>query len=97
MLLQMAFSGLTVGFAKGAAQEERMRSSARVIVLLLKSWSGKSARPVALLHKLPHLNSLSLAGLIYTCSNNMRTLQSLVGALSAPTVIIQVSSPHPIS
>lgn len=43
---KIAFSGLTMGYAKGAAQEERVRSSARVIVLFLKSWPGEKTRTI---------------------------------------------------
>ena len=40
--LEIALAGLTESFAKQNVSEEKLRSSGRVITLLLKSWSGSS-------------------------------------------------------
>lgn len=84
--LQIALTGLTDAYGKGAAHAEQMRASSRVVATMLRSWSGECITVA--------LTTVANAaeGLMYLCMDNMRAISSIINTLRIPSLETRVST-----
>ncbi|KAK4705182.1 rapamycin-insensitive companion of mTOR, partial [Phenoliferia sp. Uapishka_3] len=85
--IEIVLSGFTESQVKGSSQEERVRASAKIIAVFLKSWSGQSR---ALLDEKEQAKIYSCgSGLLYLNVNGKQALLSLVNSLTNPSSIVR--------
>lgn len=83
--LEMGLSGITDAYGRGDAHMEHMKASARVIITMLRSWSGEHIiNTSALISR--------IAGLMYLCMDDMLAIRTLVDTLRVPSLELRVSS-----
>lgn len=82
--LEMGLSGITDAYGRGEVHMEHMKASARVVITMLRSWSGEH---------IPNILDLILraAGLMYLCMNDMLAIRTLVDTLRVPSLDLRVS------
>ena len=83
--LEMGLSGITDGYGRGEVHMEHMKASARVVITILRSWSGEY------IHSILDL-ILRAAGLMYLCMNDMLAIRTLVDTLRVPSLDLRVRS-----
>jgi rapamycin-insensitive companion of mTOR len=83
--LEMGLSGITDAYGRGEVHMEHMKASARVIITMLRSWSGEY---------IPNILDLisCAAGLMYLCMDDMLAIRTLVDTLRVPSLELRVSS-----
>lgn len=81
--LEMGLSGITDAYGRGEVHMEHMKASARVIITMLRSWSGEY---------IPTIRNLILraAGLMYLCMSDMLAIRTLVDTLRVPSLDLRV-------
>ena len=80
----MALLAVTDAYGKGPDHAERMRGCARVIQLMLRTWSGKQLWVMMLEIAYP------CQGLMYFCMNHMLAIRSIVDTLRIPSLETRV-------
>jgi len=83
--LEMGLSGITDAYGRGEAHMEHMKASARVVITMLRSWSGEHILNISTL-------SSRVAGLMYLCMDDMLAIRTLVDTLRVPSLELRVSS-----
>jgi len=81
--LEMGLSGITDAYGRGEAHMEHMKASARVVITMLRSWSGKHIRNILVL-------ILCAPGLMYLCMDDMLAIRTLVDTLRVPSLELRV-------
>lgn len=83
---QIALAGITDGAPSSHSQDEKVRASARIVTILLRSWTGTPIDQAAKRRK-AHARS---TGLFYLCLNQKRSIRTFVETLKVPSDHVRV-------
>ena len=87
---QVALSGITDAYRKGAAHAERMQSCSKVVYTILRSWSGVFFSSL----DSESASDKTILGLMYLCLDDMLAIRTLINTLRIPSLETRVSKPH---
>jgi hypothetical protein len=81
----MGISAITDIYGRGDTRAESMKASAKVVVTLMRSWTGKC-------YVLWLMITQKFTGLMHLCMSDMLTIRSLVDTLRIPNMDNRVCS-----